>query len=311
MAGRARVNDATPALYGLHNLLSRSTQATLTFARLVRLEHTIFALPPTFIGAWLAADALGLPHGIPPLEALGWIVVAMMAAWTAAMAFNRIADARYDSVNPRTMTWEIPRGAVKIWQAWAIVAASAALLVVAAGNLNRLCLMLSPVALAVVMGYSLTKRFTHWAHLVLGAANGLAPIGAWLGVAGSFAAPSVFVWAAISLWVGGFDVIYALQDVEVDRQLGIHSIPACLGPERGLRIMRLMHAGTLLCLGAVGVTGSLGGWYYGGLVVCAAILAYEHRIVRPYDLRNVNMAFQTLNGWFAVILLLSVLLDRW
>jgi len=305
------VNDLTPTCYGRLSFLGRSARATLVFARLVKLEHTIFALPPTFIGACLAADSLGMRHGIPPFKALGSIIVAMMAAWTAAMGFNRIADAQYDSQNPRTMSWEIPRGDVKIWQAWTIVAASAALLAVAAGSLNRMCLMLSPVALAVVMGYSLTKRFTHWAHFVLGAANGLAPIGAWLGVTGSFAAPPVFLWAAISLWVGGFDIIYALQDIDVDRRLGIHSIPACLGPERGLRIMRLMHTGTLLCLGAVGVTASLGGWYYGGLVVCAAILAYEHRIVRPYDLRNVNTAFQTLNGWFAVTLLLSVLIDRW
>jgi 4-hydroxybenzoate polyprenyltransferase len=291
--------------------VGRIARAALTLAELVKFEHTIFALPFALIGASLAAASLRMPHALPSWSTLGWILLAMVGARTTAMAFNRIVDARYDAANPRTMNRAIPKGTVKIWQAWALTLAAAALLVFAAANLNRLCLMLSPVAVAAVMGYSLTKRFTQWTHFALGAADGIAPVGAWLGVTGSFAVTPILLWAAVTLWIGGFDIFYALQDTEVDRRLGIFSLPARLGPRRALCIARVMHAGTLLCLGAVGITASLGGWYYGGLILCAVILGYEHRLVKPYDLRHVNTAFQTLNGWVSIALWLAVTIDRW
>lgn len=284
---------------------------TRILAELVKFEHTIFALPFALLSAVLAGDSLGYPHGIPALRTLAWILAAMVGARTAAMAFNRIVDAPYDSRNPRTAGRAIPQGLVRPWQAWLLTAASATLLLVAAANLNRLCLYLSPVALLAVTTYSLTKRFTQWTHLALGAAIGIAPVGAWIAVTGEFAWTPVLMWAAVTLWIAGFDIIYALQDIEVDRRLGMFSLPAQRGPESALRISRLFHMGMLAALGLLGIAANLAGWYYGGLVAVAVILGYEHSIVRPDDFRRVNTAFFVLNGWVSVGLLVFVVLDRW
>lgn len=291
--------------------IGRAWHALRTYAALVRFEHTIFALPFAIIGAVLAGRSLGLPHGIPSLRALGWILIAMVSARTAAMAFNRIVDADYDARNPRTWKREIPTGAVKKWQAGVLTVIAAVLLLIAAGNLNQLCLRLAPLALVAVTGYSYTKRVTQWTHLALGGAIGIAPVGAWLGVTGSFGWIPILLWAAVALWIGGFDIIYALQDIEVDRQLGLFSLPARMGPAPALRVARILHAVMLALLGSVGVMASLGAWYYAGLLLCAVFLGYEHSIVRPDDFSRVDTAFFTVNGWVSVILCGTTILDVW
>jgi 4-hydroxybenzoate polyprenyltransferase len=200
---------------------------------------------------------------------------------------------------------------VSIPQAWAFTIASACLLVVASANLNRACLVLSPFALASVMGYSFTKRWTRWSHLLLGGAIGIAPVGAWIAVTGGLAWTPVMLAGAVALWIGGFDIVYSLQDVAVDRELGLHSLPARLGPMRALHIARLMHGGMLALLGAVGIAAGLGAWFYAAVVLCAAALGLEHAIVDPDDSRRIHTAFFTMNGWVGIGLFVVVLVDRW
>ncbi len=279
--------------------------------QMIRIEHTVFALPFAFAGALLAGRSLGLNRGWPPWPTLGWIVVAMFGARSAAMAFNRIVDARLDAANPRTSARHIPAGTVSFRQAALFVIVAAALLVFAAARLNPLCLKLSPLALAWTLGYSYTKRFTAWSHLVLGIGIGAAPLGAWIAVTGSFAVTPILLSAAVALWIAGFDIIYALQDMEVDRRLGLHSIPARLGATRALQVARIMHAAMLGLLGLTGITANLGFWYYSGLIVSAALLAYEHAIVHPRDLSRVNTAFFTMNGWVSIGLFAFLALDGW
>lgn len=278
---------------------------------MIRFEHTVFALPFALAGAWLAGLSLALPHGVPPWPTLGWILVAMFGARSAAMAFNRIVDARYDSANPRTNRRAIPVGTVSVRQAALFTALSAALLVVAAANLNRLCLALSPLALAWTLGYSYTKRFTAWSHLALGIGIGAAPVGAWIAVTGKVSLIPLLLAAAVALWIGGFDIIYSLQDLEFDRRLGLRSLPARVGPTRALAVARAMHAIMLGFLGLVGVLAGLGAWFYAGLLVSSFLLAYEHAIVHPRDLSRLNTAFFTMNGWVSIGLFAFLALDCW
>ncbi len=278
---------------------------------MIRFEHTIFALPFALFGALLAGRAMGLPKCWPAMSTLGWILAAMFGARSAAMAFNRIVDARFDKANPRTAGRAIPAGIVSPQQAWILTIVSAALLVLAAAMLNPLCLLLSPLALAWICGYSFTKRFTAWSHLVLGIGIGAAPVGAWIAVTGRLDWTPVLLAIAVGLWIAGFDVIYALQDMEVDRRMGLHSLPARLGPSPALRIARWMHAAMLATLGLVGVLAQLGVWYYTGLTLAAGLLAYEHAIVHPRDLSRINMAFFTLNGWVSVGLFAFLVADCW
>lgn len=289
----------------------RPLKAALVLLRMVKFEHTVFALPFALMSAVLAAGHVGHPHSLPAWRTTGWILVAMFGARSAAMAFNRIVDAGYDAANPRTRDRAIPGGIVSIPQAWVFTVVSAVLLVVAAANLNRLCLMLSPVALAAVMGYSFTKRWTRWSHLFLGGAIGIAPIGAWIAVTGAMAWTPILLAAAVALWIGGFDVIYSLQDVTVDRMLGLHSLPARYGPSRALRFARIMHGGMLALLGATGIAGGLGAWFYAGVLLCAVALGLEHAMVAPDDQRRINTAFFTVNGWVGLGLFAFVLVDRW
>jgi len=264
------------------------------FLSLVVFAHTVFALPFALLSAVLAAG------GVPELRTLGWILAAMVGARSAAMSFNRIVDRHIDSRNPRTARREIPAGVVSPFAAGLFCAASAALLVVAAAQLNRLCLYLSPVALAIVLGYSYAKRVTAAAHLLLGLALAIAPVGAWVAVTGAFALPPVLLGFAVLFWVAGFDVIYSLQDEEFDRAEGLRSIPARFGAARALRIARLFHAATLVLLYAVFLAVD-GGWLFGAAVVVAgAFLVRQHRLVSPTDLSRVNAAFFTANGWLSV-----------
>jgi 4-hydroxybenzoate polyprenyltransferase len=265
----------------------------VSYARMVRLSHSIFALPFALASVALAAQG-GLRWG----QVL-WIVIAMVAARSAAMGFNRLADQELDARNPRTAGRELPRGVLTRAEVWTFVALSAGALVLAAAMLNPLCLALSPVALAIVFGYSYTKRFTSLSHLVLGLALGIAPIGAWLAVRGRFAPTPVVLALAVLAWVAGFDIIYACQDTDFDRRERLHSLPARLGIPRALRLARALHVAAVGCLALVYRLAPLHPVYLAGVGLVALLLVYEHSLVRADDLSRVDAAFFTVNGWIS------------
>ncbi len=275
---------------------------------MIKFEHTVFALPFAMISTVLAARPL--PGGIPSVRTVFWILVAMVGARSAAMAFNRIADARFDARNPRTAGRAIPAGLLTLGQAWAFTIASIILFVYAAYQLNPLCLRLSPAALLAVLGYSFTKRFTSLSHLALGFGIGIAPIGAWIAVTGALHLVPVLLGAVVMLWIGGFDIIYALQDVDFDRQAGLHSLPKAIGKRAALTVSRLMHILMLVLLLVVGLLAGLHLLYFVGMVIVVCLIAYEHSIVSADDLSRVNVAFFTMNGWVGIALFAFVLLDR-
>jgi len=262
---------------------------------MIKWEHSIFALPFALCGAMLAAG------GVPPWHQLGWIVVAMVSARSAAMAFNRLADASIDAANPRTSVRALPAGLLTPSFVSAFVFISCAVFVLAAWQLNRLTLLLSPVALAVVLLYSYSKRFTRWSHLLLGFALGIAPSAAWIAVRGSLDPRILLLTAAVTFWVGGFDVIYACQDYEFDRDHGLHSVPRYLGIHRALWMARLFHLVMLALLVALVLAFGLGKLAFVGVAAVAALLAYEHSLVRHDDLSKLNAAFFTMNGVIAVV----------
>jgi 4-hydroxybenzoate polyprenyltransferase len=264
------------------------------YARMIRFSHSVFALPFALTSAVLAARAGGATGG-----QLFWIVVAMVAARSAAMGFNRLVDHTIDARNPRTAGRELPRGALSRAEVGAFVGASVAVFVLAAWMLNPLCLALSPVALAVVLGYSYTKRFTAASQLVLGLSLAVAPVGAWVAIRGRFDLVPLVLAGAVVLWVAGFDTIYACQDVEFDRREGLHSIPARLGVRRSLVLARWLHAGAVLLLLALQPLAGLHPLYLAGVATVAALLAWEHTLVSPDDLSRVMQAFN-LNGWVSL-----------
>ena len=271
----------------LHNL-----RVTL---EMIKWEHSIFALPFALCGAMLAAG------GLPTAHQLIWIIVAMVAARSAAMAFNRLADASIDAANPRTSARALPAGHLSPVFVATFIVISSAIFVVAAAQLNRLALWLSPVALAVLLLYSYTKRFTRWSHLVLGFALGIAPSAAWIAVRGSLDPRILLLTAAVTFWVGGFDVLYACQDFDFDRQTGLHSIPRHLGILRALWVARAFHVIMLALLIALLWSFGLGKLAIVGVAVVAALLAYEHSLVSPDDLSRLNAAFFTMNGVISVL----------
>ena len=265
---------------------------------MIRFAHTIFALPFALLSTLLAAG------GVPSLPTLFWILVAMVGARSAAMSFNRIVDRGIDARNPRTASRELPAGILSVRFAALFSAVSAALFVLAAAQLNRLCLLLSPVALAVVLGYSLTKRFTSLSHVVLGLSLAIAPVGAWIAVTGALALLPVVLALAVVFWVAGFDVLYSLQDETFDREQGLRSLPAQLGNRRALLLSALFHAAALALLFGTFVL-ARGGLLFGlGVVLAGAFLVRQHAIVRPGDLSRVDAAFFTANGWLSVIFFL-------
>ncbi|HUD66814.1 MAG TPA: UbiA-like polyprenyltransferase [Candidatus Sulfotelmatobacter sp.] len=276
----------------LHNL-----RLTL---EMIKWEHSIFALPFALCGAMLAAG------GIPTAHQLGWIIVAMVAARSAAMAFNRLADAAIDAANPRTRTRALAVGHLTPAFVATFVVVSSAIFVLAASQLNRLSLWLSPVALAVLLLYSYTKRFTRWSHLVLGFALGIAPAAAWIAVRGSLDTRILLLTAAVTFWVAGFDVLYACQDFDFDRQTGLHSIPRHLGIVRALWIARSFHVLMLGLLVALLWFFGLGKVAVAGVAVVGVLLAYEHSLVSPDDLSKLNAAFFTMNGVISVLFLAFV-----
>ncbi len=280
----------------------------IAYVNLVKLPHTVFALPFALVGVILASYRRSI-HGWQVL----WVVVAFTAARFAAMAFNRIADRELDARNPRTAMREIPRGALSVGEAWASVIVASALFAYAAARLNPLCFALSPVALVWVFFYSHTKRFTRWAHLVLGAGTAIAPVGGYLAVTGSWSRPwwmLICLAVAVMTWVGGFDVFYSLADVEFDRANALHSLPSRLGEVRAIQVAHVLHVLTVAALAAVGVATHGGVLYWMGVALAAAILAYEHSLVRADDLSKLDAAFFSMNGMLSLAFFFFVLADR-
>jgi 4-hydroxybenzoate polyprenyltransferase len=271
------------------------------WAAMVKFGHSVFALPFALSGAVLAAARHGISAG-----QVAWIVVAMFGARNAAMGFNRLIDHRIDADNPRTADRELPAGRLSRSSVWIVTWLLAALFVFASFRLGRLCGWLSPFALALVFGYSWTKRFTWLSHVFLGLALAVAPVGGWVAVAGSFSALAWLLGAAVLLWVAGFDVIYACQDVEFDRGAGLFSLPARFGPARALAVARALHAAAWGVLVAIGWLGELHPLYWIGVVVIGVLLAHQHRLVGPDDLSRVGLAFFNLNAVIAVLYLVDV-----
>jgi 4-hydroxybenzoate polyprenyltransferase len=280
--------------------LIRDLRVTL---EMIKWEHSIFALPFALCGAMLAAS------GLPTLRQFAWIIVAMISARSAAMAFNRVADAAIDAANPRTQTRALPAGALSPAFVSTFVAISCGIFVLAAFQLSRLAFLLSPVALAVVLLYSYTKRFTRWSHLVLGFSLGIAPAAAWIAVRGSLDPRILLLTAAVTFWVAGFDVLYACQDYDFDRQSGLHSIPRYIGIRGALARARTFHVLMLLLLIALVMTFGLGKIAMAGVVVVALLLLYEHSLVSPTDLSKLNAAFFTMNGVISVVFFAFVAAD--
>jgi len=270
---------------------------------MIKWEHSIFALPFALCGAMLAAG------GLPTAHQLAWIIVAMVAARSAAMAFNRLADATLDAANPRTRTRALPAGALSPSFVTTFVVIACAIFVLAAAQLNHLALILSPIALAVLLLYSYTKRFTRWSHLVLGLALGIAPSAAWIAVRGSLDPRIVLLTAAVMFWVGGFDVLYACQDYEFDRSADLHSIPRYLGIAGALWVARLFHLLMLMLLIALLAVFGLGKLSVAGVIAVALLLAYEHSLVSARDLSKLNAAFFTMNGVISVVFFVFVAAD--
>ena len=277
-----------------------------TVLEMIKFEHSVFALPFALVAALLAERA-GRTAWPPPRTIawqLAWIVVAMVSARSAAMTMNRIADLRYDAANPRTANRALPKGLLSLRFAWAFTLISAAVLVIAAWQLNRLALELSPIALTVLFLYSYTKRFTAWSHIILGFCLGISPAAAWIAVRGSLDPRMLILCAAVTLWVGGFDVLYACQDVEFDKQAGLYSIPKRFGVAGALGIARIMHVMMVLLLGWLAWSFSLAWPAWAGIVVVALLLAYEHSLVKPNDLTKINAAFFTINGYISLLFLI-------
>ena len=270
---------------------------------LVKFEHTLFAFPFAVMAAFLAAD------GWPSARQLALIAVAMVGARSAAVAFNRIVDRQQDALNPRTKNRELPTDRVTLGQAWGVVVAGSLLFLVAAALLNRLTAVLSPVALCIILLYSYTKRYSVLSHIALGLSDAIAPMGAWIAVTGAFALPAFLLSAAVVFWVAGFDVIYSCQDIEFDRRHHLFSLPANLGIGPGLWIARGFHLLVVAMLLLLPFVSSLGAWFEAGVAVVAALLLYEHRLVRPTDLSRVNAAFFTVNGFVSLLLMAFTLCD--
>ena len=270
----------------------------------IKFQHTVFALPFAIMSAFIAAG------GMPEAEEMMWIVVCMAGARSAAMAFNRIVDARFDVNNPRTQNRALPSGRVDMKNYWLFLIASSALFVFAAGMLNNLALYLSPVALVIVFFYSLTKRFTAYSHFWLGLAISIAPVGAWVAIREEISFVSLLLGAAVVFWLIGFDILYSCMDVEFDRESNLNSIPQKFGVENALRIAFASHGLMIVLLFALlQPVNELGILYVAGVVIVAGLLIYEHSLVRPDDLSKINMAFFNVNGIISVGLMVFIILD--
>jgi 4-hydroxybenzoate polyprenyltransferase len=273
-----------------------------TILEMIKFEHSVFALPFALTGALLAARST--QHSWPTLRQILWIIVAMVAARSAAMTINRIADLRYDKENPRTKMRALATGALSVSFAWTFTLIAVAVFFLAAWRLNPLALKLAPLAIAILFFYSFTKRFTSWSHLFLGFALGISPAAAWIAITGSLDWRMLILCAAVTLWVGGFDVLYACQDFEFDHQAGLFSVPKRFGIASALWIARAMHVGVVLLLGWLAASFGLPWPAWAGVVVVAGLLAYEHSLVKANDLSKLNAAFFTVNGYISMLFLL-------
>ena len=273
----------------------------VTYGRMIKFSHSIFAMPFALASFFLATRGAELR-----LDTLFWVIVAMVGARSAAMGFNRLVDVDIDARNPRTASREIPAGKLSKAQVRVFVAVSSVALIVAASQLNPLCLMLSPVAIAVIFGYSYTKRFTMLSHFALGLSLAIAPVGAWLAVRGAFAWTPLAIGVAVMFWVAGFDILYSCQDVDFDQRESLHSIPAKLGIPWALGLARAAHVAAILYLLLVPTVQPLHWIYFAGMGLIAVLFVYEHSLVRADDLSKIDAAFFTVNGWIGGLYLLTV-----
>ena len=273
-----------------------------TVLEMIKFEHSVFALPFALTGALLAARATN--HGWPSVRQILWIVVAMVAARSAAMTMNRIADLHYDRENPRTQTRALVTGALSLKFAWFFTLVAVALFFVAAWQLNALALKLAPLAIIVLFFYSFTKRFTNWSHLFLGFALGISPAAAWIAITGGLDWRMLILCAAVTLWVGGFDVLYACQDIDYDQRAGLYSVPKRFGVAKALFIARGMHVAVVALLSWLAASFALPWPAWAGIAVVAALLAYEHSLVKPGDLSKLDAAFFAVNGYISLLFLL-------
>jgi 4-hydroxybenzoate polyprenyltransferase len=273
-----------------------------TVLEMIKFEHSVFALPFALTGALLAARATR--HGWPSLREILWIVAAMVAARSAAMTMNRIVDLRYDRENPRTKQRALPSGALTLQFAWFFTVIAVAVFFVAAWQLNLLALKLAPLALAILFFYSFTKRFTNWSHLFLGFALGISPAAAWIAITGGLDPRMLILCAAVTLWVGAFDVLYACQDIDYDRRAGLFSVPRKFGIAKALLIAGGMHIGVIALLGWLAVSFGLPWPAWAGIAVVSTLLAYEHSLVKADDLSKLDAAFFTVNGYISMLFLL-------
>ena len=273
------------------------------YAQLVKFEHTIFALP------FVLAAVFIVERGIPPVEKLFWILIAAVSGRTAGMAFNRFFDLPFDRLNPRTKNWVSVTGAVKAGEILFLAVISSAVLVFSAYKLNKLAFYLSPVAILLLIIYPLGKRFTNFVHLILGAVYFIIPIAVSVALKGQVEISTVFLGLGMAFWVAGFDIFYALQDVEFDRKVGVHSIPAKFGVKKAIFFARFFHLLTFVFLVLTGYFAGLGYIYYAGLMILTGFLIYEHTLIKENDLSKINVAFFTINGYISIMYMIVVILD--
>jgi len=273
------------------------------YLRLIKFSHSVFALPFAFTGALIAAK------GIPEIHQIFWIMVAMVGARSGAMGMNRIIDKKIDALNPRTKDRELPKGIIKTWEALAFTFFAFVIFEIAAYKLNPLCFKLSPIALFVVTIYPYTKRFTWLSHIILGFALSIAPVGAWIAVKGTFDLEILLLSFAVLFWVAGFDVFYALQDIDFDRAYGLYSIPSKFGINASIWFARLFHLTTVILLLSLIPIFNLGGFYLAGIMIATALLIYEHYLIKPTDLSKIDKAFFNMNGYISIIVFMFTLMN--
>ena len=276
-----------------------------TFLKMIKLEHSLFALPFAFVGMFLAAN------GMPSWNVILWVVVAMVGARSAAMGLNRYADAEIDARNPRTASREIPAGNISKKSTIFYIILSLAVYFLAAVMLNRLTAILSPIPILIFILYAYAKRFTNFCHIILGIALGLAPVCAWIAVTGTVNLPPFILGGAIILWVAGFDILYAIQDIEYDRKEGLHSIPAVFGVSGSLIIARLLHFAAFFLFILLMAFTNLGYIYLAGVLISGALMAYEHSLVSKDDLSKLNMAFFNMNAYISITIMIFSIIDIW
>ncbi len=286
--------------------ISKNTTKIKSLLEMIKFSHTIFAFPFALIGLVVACHT---SNTLPSVAQIFWVCIAMIGARSGAMGLNRILDAPIDAKNPRTAMRHIPAGLVSNWEAWLFVIVAFAALITAAYMLNPLCFYLSPIALFFLVLYSYAKRFTAYAHMILGLCLGAAPVGAWIAIRGDVTVSIILIGLAVLLWVSGFDILYALQDLDFDREQGLHSVPVKIGEEGAFYVVKLFHIGMIVLLLLATPGSGLGAIYLVGVGVVAAMLYYEHTLVKPGDLSKMDAAFFTMNGYISVTLFAFVLLD--